>query len=462
MLCPFPRLLDKLFQRDTLETGIPSGISIVWGVIMPINTTPVYVIAGQSNARRFDSTGIFSGAVADRGIVGNVLRITEGGTTLEPRTNRNDWYPFDDGDPATGELVETLLGAIRTSLAASPDNYLAGFIWMQGESDANSKFYSDDYQQKLQGLYDVVSAEFGKDFPFVVVHLSDFAPGIKNANVGDWETVSMAQAAFAASNSNTVLLDADGIANANGISIGNMFRDNFHFQDSVYSLLTERILDEIAAQNPGAAPALTEGSPLSDIMLGSLGSDILQGRKGDDTINALGGDDLVEGGNGADVIDLGSGDDIALGGKGFDSILAGTGDDTIWAGRGNDSVAGSDGADTIYGGNGNDRIVGGKQNDVLFGGNGFDELVGGKGDDLLTGGAGADAFIFRFQQQNGYDTILDFETGLDRLQIEGGGNINDVVLTDLGDRVQITINAISFEIMTDTGQTVTLDDFIFV
>jgi len=37
-----------------------------------------------------------------------------------------------------------------------------------------------------------------------------------------------------------------------------------------------------------------------------------------------------------------------------------------------------------------------------------------------------------------------------------------VVLTDLGDRVQVSIDTISFEIMTDTGQSVSLTDFIFV
>ncbi|NOX73095.1 MAG: hypothetical protein GXP03_05585 [Alphaproteobacteria bacterium] len=425
-------------------------------------STPVYVIAGQSNARRLDSTRIFTDAIEARGIAGEVIRVTEGGTTMEGRETRNDWYPFEDGDPATGELVEDLIQTIRDNLAANPEAYVAGFIWMQGESDANSKFYSDDYQAKLQGLYDLVTAEFGANFPFMVMQLSDFAPGISEGNVGDWESVAAAQASFVANNSNTILLDPDVIASDAGIDVSDMFRDNFHFQDTVYSVMAETILDMIAAHSTSAAPLLSDGTSAPDQMTGSPGADIMKGHKGADTISAYAGDDLVEGGNGADVIDLGRGADLAYGGRGFDKILAGRGNDVVWAGRGNDNVAGSDGADTIYGGNGNDRIVGGKQNDALFGGNGFDELVGGKGDDLLTGGAGIDTFIFRFQQQNGYDTILDFETGLDRLQIEGGGNINDVVLTDLGDRVQITINAISFEIMTDAGQSLSLDDFLFV
>jgi carbohydrate esterase-like sialic acid-specific acetylesterase/hemolysin type calcium-binding protein len=424
-------------------------------------STPLYVIAGQSNARRLDSTRIFTDAVDARGIAGDIVRITEGGTTMEGRETRNDWYPFEDGDPETGELVDELVQTIRDNLAENPEAYIAGFVWLQGESDANSKFPSDDYQEKLQGLYDLVTAEFGADFPFMVMQLSENAPGIAEGHVGDWDSVAAAQASFVANNANTILLDPDDIAVEAGIAVEDMFRDNFHFQDSVYSVMAETILDLIAAQSTTTAPILIDGTSAAELMIGNAGADIIKGRRGADTIKSLGGDDLVEGGNGADIIELGSGDDFAYGGRGFDQILSGAGNDTIWAGRGNDSVAGSDGADTIYGGNGNARIVGGKQNDALFGGNGFDQLMGGRGDDLLTGGAGVDTFIFRFQQQNGYDTILDFETGLDRLQIEGGGSANDVVLTDLGDRVQVTINAISFEIMTDAGQIVALDDFIF-
>jgi len=425
-------------------------------------STPIYVIAGQSNARRLDSTHIFTDAVEARNIAGEVVRVTEGGTTMAGRETRNDWYPFEDGNPATGELTKGLIDTLHANLSENPGAYIAGFVWLQGESDANSKFPSDGYQAELQGLYDLVTAEAGSDFPFMVMQLSDFAPGISAGHVGDWKSVATAQAAFTDNNPNTFLLDPDVIARDGGIAVEDMFRDNFHFKDTVYSAMAETILDVIASDSTTVAPILSEGTSASDLMIGNAGADIIEGHKGADTIESLEGNDLVRGGNGADVIDLGDGDDTAYGGRGFDHILAGAGDDTIWAGRGNDSVAGSNGADTIYGGNGNDRLTGGKQNDALFGGNGFDELVGGKGDDLLTGGKGVDTFIFRLQQQNGYDTILDFETGLDHLQIEGGARIADVVLTDLGDRVQVSIDTISFEIMTDTGQSVSLTDFIFV
>jgi serralysin len=48
-----------------------------------------------------------------------------------------------------------------------------------------------------------------------------------------------------------------------------------------------------------------------------------------------------------------------------------------------------------------------------------DTLVGGKGSDVLTGGAGADAFVFNFvpNTSNNRDTITDFTSGTDVLQL---------------------------------------------
>ncbi len=103
---------------------------------------------------------------------------------------------------------------------------------------------------------------------------------------------------------------------------------------------------------------------------------------------------------------------------------AGT-EDTINAGTGNDTVNGLGGADTLYGGSGNDTLNGGDGRDKLFGesgtdaidgGAGDDDINGGSGNDRMTGGDGADDFIF--QNGNGYDTIVDFQVGTDRLVIE--------------------------------------------
>jgi hypothetical protein len=100
----------------------------------------------------------------------------------------------------------------------------------------------------------------------------------------------------------------------------------------------------------------------------TLGSDMIFGRNGDDTINAGAGNDLVCGGNSGGTINGGLGDD------------------------------------TLDGGNGNDTLQGGDGNDHLLGGNGTDTLQGGNGDDTLTGGSGPDSF----SGGPGNDTATDF------------------------------------------------------
>lgn len=71
--------------------------------------------------------------------------------------------------------------------------------------------------------------------------------------------------------------------------------------------------------------------------------------------------------------------------------------------------AGTPGDDLLTGGDGNDSLSGGRGNDELRGGNGNDRLAGGPGFDRLTGGPGADRFIFRIDELQEVDEILDFQ-----------------------------------------------------
>lgn len=83
---------------------------------------------------------------------------------------------------------------------------------------------------------------------------------------------------------------------------------------------------------------------------------------------------------------------------------------------------------TVRGLGGADAIVTGLGDDTLRGGGGADELSGQGGQDLLDGGAsndtltgGTDADIFRFTVNGGSDTIVDYEDGVDVLEISGFG-----------------------------------------
>jgi Ca2+-binding RTX toxin-like protein len=92
---------------------------------------------------------------------------------------------------------------------------------------------------------------------------------------------------------------------------------------------------------------------------------------------------------------------------GTDMIFGGNGDDTINAGAGNDLICGGNGGGTINAGLGDDTVDGGNGNDTLIGGDGNDRLLGGNGNDTMTGGTGADFF----DGGSGTDTVTDFNPG---------------------------------------------------
>ncbi|MEO5772714.1 MAG: M10 family metallopeptidase C-terminal domain-containing protein [Sphingomicrobium sp.] len=195
-----------------------------------------------------------------------------------------------------------------------------------------------------------------------------------------------------------------------------------------------------------------DGGLGADTLNGGIGNDILVGREGDDLLLGSDGADLLYGSDGADRIDGGIGNDTLDGGEG-DDILVGRDDDDLLLGsggndlligsEGNDQIDGGLGADYIDGGQGNDVLVGREGNDVILGsggadlligldgddlmdgGSGDDQLDGGEGNDVLNGGGGDDilvgrggADLFAFREIGGAVKILDFTTGLDRLDFQ--------------------------------------------
>jgi serralysin len=77
-------------------------------------------------------------------------------------------------------------------------------------------------------------------------------------------------------------------------------------------------------------------------------------------------------------------------------------------------LIGGQGSDFLLGGLGADSLSGDAGNDTLDGGSGDDWLSGGLGDDLLTGADGRDTFVLA---QTGTDTVTDFLTGTDKLDV---------------------------------------------
>lgn len=130
------------------------------------------------------------------------------------------------------------------------------------------------------------------------------------------------------------------------------------------------------------------GSDLNDVITGDALSNILNGNDGDDRLSGLAADDI---------------------------LFGGLGDDTLIGGQGNDMLEGGDDDDRLQGQLGDDTLLGDAGQDQLFGGLGRDVLNGGTEDDRLTGGGQADVFVF--ETGSGFDRILDWEDGADKMDL---------------------------------------------
>ena len=177
--------------------------------------------------------------------------------------------------------------------------------------------------------------------------------------------------------------------------------------------------------------AIFNGTPNNDILIGTRWDDEIHGWAGDDVLRGRKGHDLLDGGLDHDTLIGGRGNDRLWGRGGDDLLKGGAGKDRLKGGAGEDTLLGGNGADKLKGGAGSDRLFGGNGDDKLFGGKGDDLLDGGKGDDILTGGNGADVFVFK--SCYGYDTITDFEIGVDTIRLDDslwGGSLSILEVID--------------------------------
>lgn len=111
--------------------------------------------------------------------------------------------------------------------------------------------------------------------------------------------------------------------------------------------------------------------------------------------------------------------------------------DTLIGGETRDLLRGQDGDDVLIGGGGVDR---------LRGGDGADTLIGGAGADRLLGGGGADVFVM--EVDGGGDVVLDFEVGIDRIDLSALGVRNfDDALADATEAEGDTVLRIGGEVM---------------
>jgi Ca2+-binding RTX toxin-like protein len=101
------------------------------------------------------------------------------------------------------------------------------------------------------------------------------------------------------------------------------------------------------------------------------------------------------------------------------SFLNGTTKTAFHSAFDNDTITfnGNAGNETFTGGNLADTLNGGAGNDTLNGGGGNDIITGGAGADVLTGGAGADTFVYASGAHADLDTITDFTSLTDKIDL---------------------------------------------
>ena len=89
---------------------------------------------------------------------------------------------FDRWNPAGGDLYDNMVARVNQSIAdlqiqLGRTGYVAGFFWMQGESDALSDEFRDDYAANLRNLIAAVRHDFNRpNLPFVFGQILNFDP----------------------------------------------------------------------------------------------------------------------------------------------------------------------------------------------------------------------------------------------------------------------------------------------
>jgi Ca2+-binding RTX toxin-like protein len=202
--------------------------------------------------------------------------------------------------------------------------------------------------------------------------------------------------------------------------------------DTIETTLTSLSIAKLSAiENltyTGLSNAMLVGNASVNRLTGNSGDDRLDGGIGGDSLIGRRGNDLyiVDDVNDTIIEAIDEGTDsvqssvtftlsdyvenLTLTGK---AAINGTGNNQ------NNTLTGNTAANTLSGGHGDDTLDGGAGNDTLSGGDSTDVLIGGLGNDLLTGGSGADKFRFeKVLGKTNIDTITDFATGIDRIELD--------------------------------------------
>lgn len=304
-----------------------------------------------------------------------------------------------------------------------------GNIWLLGESSTEYEY--DDAGNLIETEVESWQAGQEQNLPGYVMVAN---PQIGDAYYGRFQIGEEEEQAEVVSSDTSILTDFGNFENVVKVrEVSDLEPDEFEFSYYVPGL-GQVFEEEFEDGEIEFSSALVNIGNLSTKLNGSFADDILVGEDSNDLILALAGDDIVAGGLGDDVIFGNEGADILRGDN--NSRSSGTttgGDDIIYGGAGDDRIGGKAGNDKLFGEQGNDQIWGDDGDDILRGGLGNDTLTG----DDFSGGSGSDTFILAAGE--GSDTILDFEVGIDVIELANGLMSDELLIVQVGNNTEISL-----------------------
>src|SRR5262245_20897388 len=160
---------DQLAPQPNVLFYGPNESGNIWGPLTPSSTSP-NLIDGLNRAG-----GSFGPEISTGKTISNVLG---GALVAEVKLAVGATALFDRWNPASGDMYHNMVARVNQSIAdlqtqLGRAGYVAGFFWMQGESDAIA--LRNDYAENLRNFIAAVRRDVNNpNLPFVFGPRLDF------------------------------------------------------------------------------------------------------------------------------------------------------------------------------------------------------------------------------------------------------------------------------------------------